>query len=114
LPTPDKDGYDALTAIKALIQHYKARNEQARDIAAEKLRLTKEQADKVALDNQERQGRLVDVRIIAETVNDSLRSMRAAVLASDLDSDGQDAVLKALQNAYEMPFLKRGAVDTQV
>jgi phage terminase Nu1 subunit (DNA packaging protein) len=110
LPTPDKDGYDALPAIKALIQHYKARNEKASDIAAEKFRLTKEQADKVALENAKSRSELVKVRDVAPVISKSLESIKATITAaSNLEAEDKEKIIVACRQCYESAFIAAGA-----
>ena len=49
------------------------------DLPAEKLRLTREQADKLALENAEKRGHLIDLTQLAPVINKAIASIKAEI-----------------------------------
>jgi phage terminase Nu1 subunit (DNA packaging protein) len=75
------------------------------DIEAEKLRKTREEADKLALANARARGELVDVESVAKLGEAVFVRVRAKVLASpSLTDDEKDSFLKELLQLNEIDW----------
>jgi phage terminase Nu1 subunit (DNA packaging protein) len=92
---PGEGGYSILQCHRACFG----------DIDEEKLRLTKEQADKLGLENQMRRGELVEVRVVAESINRAIGSIRGYVLGlTHLPEEDRDEILLKCKALYESAF----------
>ncbi len=101
LPKPTAEGYDAVPAIRALIQHYKSRNEQAKDLAAAKLEKLHHETALLRLTRDEREGRLVDVELLAAGVNRGLQAIRETILAAPgLEPEDKDKLLLTCRDLW--------------
>ena len=75
------------------------------DLGAEKIRETRERADKLSMENAARRGELVEVKAVAEVVNRAIGSMRGYVLGlTRLEEDERDEMLIKLGALYESAF----------
>jgi hypothetical protein len=75
------------------------------DLGAEKIRETRERADKLSMENAARRGELVEVKAVAEVVNRAIGSMRGYVLGlTRLEEDERDEMLIKLGAIYESAF----------
>ena len=74
-------GRRAYYDLGACVDWYFGANHQRLNLEAERARLAKEQADKTALDNELRRGRLVDVEEVAQLWTDLVAAARARLLA---------------------------------
>ena len=77
--------FDLQEAVRAYIEHLRA-GQKGRlmsnpDLAAQKLRLAAEQADKLAIANAKTRGELLDAKTVAMTWARTLTDLRAAMLA---------------------------------
>lgn len=64
------------------------------DLASERLRLTREQADRIALDNAERRRELAPVSLIADRVNRAIAAIKAAIMAAaNLERNDKEKIL---------------------
>ena len=67
------------------------------DMDAERLRLTKEQADKLALENQQSRGELINIFDLGENLGKFLSAARQRIMSNTkLDDDEKDKILKEL------------------
>jgi phage terminase Nu1 subunit (DNA packaging protein) len=67
------------------------------DYEAERLRLTKEQADKLALENQQSRKELINVNDLADNLTKFISAARQRVLSNlKLDEDEKDKILSEL------------------
>ncbi|MBK5924058.1 hypothetical protein CCR90_09790 [Rhodovulum sulfidophilum] len=77
--------FDLRKAIRAYVEHVRAgqkgRLTSNPDLAAQKLRLAQEQADKLAIANAKTRGELLDAKTVAATWARTLTDLRAAMLA---------------------------------
>lgn len=72
------------------------------DIDSERLRLTKEQADKIAIDNAASRSELVNATELKDVVERGLAAMVQAVLAaSNLENEDKDKIIGHLKHAGE-------------
>lgn len=83
---PRHDGrFDLREAVRAYVEHLRAgqkgRLTSNPDLAAQKLRLAQEQADKLAIANAKTRGELLDAKAVATTWARTLTDLRAAMLA---------------------------------
>src|SRR5262245_21288315 len=67
------------------------------DIASERLRLVKEQADKLALENAEKRRDLISVSELSPVINRAIAAIKARISsASNLDREDKDKLLHEL------------------
>ena len=67
------------------------------DIDSEKLRLTKEQADKLERENREAEGKLIDVVTLSQNLQRFLSAARQRILSNlKLDDEEKDKILSEL------------------
>jgi phage terminase Nu1 subunit (DNA packaging protein) len=84
LPRGDGKRYQLKAAILAYCDHCRslAKGKATdKELASEKIRLAREQADKIALQNAAARGELLDSRIVASEWRGIVTDLRAAVLA---------------------------------
>ncbi len=75
------------------------------DIDAEKLREVKERADKLALENAEKRGELVDVRALADAMNRPLAAMRQRIASAvELLPEEREELGRDIQKLYASIF----------
>jgi phage terminase Nu1 subunit (DNA packaging protein) len=75
------------------------------DIDAEKLREVKERADKLALENAEHRGELVDVKRLAEAMNRPLSAMRSRIASAvELLPEEREELGRDIQKLYASIF----------
>jgi hypothetical protein len=97
-PAPVNSDYEFLATLLGLIQHYhKLREKQGGTLAAERLRKLKEEADKVALENDKTRGKLVDIEAVYRHFQGIYVALRARILASNLDDQEKDEILNDLR-----------------
>jgi len=91
---PDKDGrYSTSQICKAIFS----------DIDSEKLRLIREQADKVALENANARRELIPAAEFREVVTKGLGAMLTAInSASNLEREDKDKIIKELRRVGEV------------
>lgn len=85
---PGKDGKYSTHDIHSVI---------CGDIEAEKLRKTREEADKIAMENERTRGKLVEVEAVYRFYESVFVSLRARILSSELTDESKDELLKDLQ-----------------
>lgn len=66
------------------------------DLDAERLRKTKEEADKIELENEKTRGTLIEIESVYKHFEGVFVSFRARVLASNLEDQEKDEILKDL------------------
>ena len=79
------------------------------DLGMERIRLTREQADKVALENAKERGELVDARSLAERVNKAISAIKAHIQSSTLEREDKDKILLACRGLWEDALCSDGA-----
>jgi phage terminase Nu1 subunit (DNA packaging protein) len=79
------------------------------DIDSEKLRLTREQADKHYLDNQRTKELLVERAAVAKFCEKSFVAIRQKILGSSLSGEEQDEILLDLKAIKSSPWAR--AID---
>lgn len=65
-------------------------------IEQERLRKTREEADKIALENAKLRGELVDLPTVEKAIEDICVTVRAKVLGSSLTDEEKDEILESL------------------
>lgn len=109
------NAYDLEETVRRYVTHLRgvAANwgepDQAAQLTAERARLAKEQADAHALKNAKARGELLDAEDVARAWEDTLRTVRARVLAVPsrlrqslgLSGEDADAIDRALRAALE-------------
>ena len=91
-------------ALAALVAHYRALAEKkpSGDYNAEKLRLTKETADSIALRNQAERKELVPLADIAAGLNRAISGIKATIMAaSNLEREDKEKILKACGDMWQ-------------
>ena len=91
-------------ALTALVAHYRtlAERKPSGDLQAEKLRLTKETADSIALRNQAERKELVPLADIAAGLNRAITGIKAVILAaSNLEREDKEKILKACGDMWQ-------------
>lgn len=66
------------------------------DIEKERLRKTKEEADRLALENAKTRGELVEIAVVQKLGEKVFVALRAQILAFDLDEPEKDKLLQKL------------------
>ncbi len=75
------------------------------DIDSEKLRLTREQADKAAMENAETRGELANVKDLAVVTNRAIAAVKARIdSASNLEREDKDKILVELGKLWDGAF----------
>lgn len=67
------------------------------DYEAERLRKTREEADKIALENEKTRGGLVEIEAVYRHFSGLFVALRAKILASSLTDDEKDQILNDLR-----------------
>ena len=91
-------------SLTALVNHYRtlAERKPSGDYNAEKLRLTKETADSVALRNAAERKELVPLADIAAGLNRAITGIKAVILAaSNLEREDKEKILKACGDMWQ-------------
>ena len=91
-------------ALTALVAHYRtlAEKKPSGDYNAEKLRLTKETADSVALRNQAERKELVKLSDIAAGLNRAIVGVKSVIMAaSNLEREDREKILKACGDMWQ-------------
>ena len=90
---PDKDGGYTVKQINTAIYS---------DYAAEKKRLTTEQADKIAIENRLRRGELMEVPRIVEIIQRVCFAARQIIMLSPLSNDDKAKTLTEFQRLRDL------------
>jgi phage terminase Nu1 subunit (DNA packaging protein) len=103
---PDKDGaFSTLQICSAVFGDYES----------ERLRLTKEQADKLALENQQSRKELINVNDLADNLTKFISAARQRVLSNlKLDEDEKDKILSELGQCLDSVAHVGGTDSTAV
>ena len=91
-------------ALTALVAHYRtlAEKKPSGDYNAEKLRLTKETADSVALRNAAERRELVPLADIASGLNRAIVGVKSVIMAaSNLEREDREKILKACGDMWQ-------------
>ena len=91
-------------ALAAMIGHYRALAEKkpSADLQTEKLRLTRETADSVALRNAAERKELVPLADIASGLNRAISGIKATIMAaSNLEREDKEKILKACGDMWQ-------------
>ncbi len=67
------------------------------DIQGERLRKTREEADNLALKNDELRGELVQVALVKQMVSEIILANKQTILASQLEQEGKNEILANLE-----------------
>ncbi|MEY4385139.1 MAG: Phage packaging protein Nu1 [Verrucomicrobiota bacterium] len=85
------------------------------DLDAEKLRLTREQADKLAMENAAKRGELVEAKVVADAINRAIGSIRGYILGlTHLPEDDRDEILLKCKALYAAAFDDKDADGADV
>ncbi len=97
-PNPERGSYQLTPTLKGLFKYFReVRLKDSTTMAAEKLRKLKEEADRVALENERTRGKLVEVEAVYKHFEGIFVSFRARVLASSLSNEEKDELLNDLR-----------------
>jgi hypothetical protein len=97
-PPPERGQYQLAPTLRGLFKFYReVRQKDTGNLAAERLRKLKEEADKIALENEKTRGALVEIEAVYKHFEGIFVSFRARVLASGLTDEEKDEVLKDLR-----------------
>ena len=77
------------------------------DIDSERLRLTREQADKIFLDNQKRKGELIERRAVRDFIGKVFVNIRQRITASHLIEEEKDEMLLDLKVLGQSEWAKK-------
>ena len=104
-PRPVRGEYELLPTILGLVTHYRAlANKKSDSLAAEHLRKTKEEADKLALENEKTRGGLVEIEAVYRHFEGLFIAFRARILSSGLDDNEKDELLNDLRGLKGRDF----------
>lgn len=103
-PAPANGEYELQPTITGLFNYYRERAKVADPLT--KARLEKLQVESRLLEITEsaRLGELAPVKEMAQRVSAGLQSIRATILAGDLDADLKDDICRATEEAYRAGF----------
>lgn len=97
-PEPERGQYELAPTLRGLFKFYReVRQKDTGNQAAEKLRKTKEGADKLALENEKTRGRLVEVETVYRHFEGIFVGLRARILASSMTDQEKDETLNDLR-----------------
>lgn len=85
------------------------------DLGAERIRLTREQADKAALENAVRRGELVEVSAAAAAISRAIGSIKSYILGlTHVPEEDRDEILVKCKALYDAAFNPADAHDGDV
>jgi hypothetical protein len=97
-PPPMASQYKAFATLQGLFKYFREdRNQASVTLNGERLRKLKEEADKVALENEKTRGNLVEIEAVYKHFEAIFVSLRARVLASQLTEQEKDELLNDLR-----------------
>jgi phage terminase Nu1 subunit (DNA packaging protein) len=109
-----RQGYDKFElwgSIRGYITHLHSRIRERKTpahtlgLADEKIRKTKEEADRVSMDNAERRRALAPVPLLARALGNVFEPMRERIMASELSDEDKDGLLVDLQRILNLEAL---------
>ncbi len=104
-PPPINGEYEFLATLLGLISNRdKLREKQGGTLATERLRKLKEEADKVALENDKTRGKLVEIEAVYKHFEGIYVAFRARILASGLGDEEKDEILNDLRGLKARNF----------
>jgi len=107
-PEPVGEQYELLATCLGLIQHYHdLYHTGSGEFEAEQLRKLKEEADRVALENEKTRGNLVETEEVYKHFEGVFVGLRARVLASGLIEQEKDELLDDLRRLKTRTVTKR-------
>jgi len=107
-PEPVGEHYEFLATLLGLIVHYhELYHAGSGELEAEQLRKLKEEADRVALENEKTRGNLVETEAVYRHFEGIFVGLRARVLASGLIDQEKDELLDDLRRLKTRNLTKR-------
>jgi hypothetical protein len=90
-----KDSFNSREVMRALLG----------DLGAERIRLTREQADKLAIENAESRRILAPVSELADKTNRAISSIKAAIMAAaNLEREDKEKILRRCGELWDEAF----------
>ncbi len=106
-PPPLRGQYQLMPTLRGLFKFYReVRAKDTGSLAVERLRKLKEEADKVALENEKTRGGLVEIEAVYKHFEAVFVAFRARILASDLGDQEKDELLNDLRRLKARDFSK--------
>jgi len=102
LPAPQAGQMPLVQSLVAFIEYQ--RDSVDPQYAAERLRKTTEEADRIALENEKTRGNLVEVEAVYKHFEGLFIALRARILASGLTDAEQDELLSDLRGLKSRDF----------
>lgn len=112
IPRLHRGVFDAETHVANLLGHYKRKldekPESTNELESEKIRETRERADKLALDNAERRGEVIPTRLAQKLLEEVIVELKNKVLASiAIDEKEKDDLLETIRQINADSIMRR-------
>ncbi len=112
IPKHDHGKYDFLECVKSYCAYikthkrnqYDSNSESSGDIEAERLRKTKEEADKLELHNARTRGELVEIAAVKKLGERVMIAIRSKILNFPITDDEKDALLRELMTINKIDW----------